>query len=227
MAITVGPAASALAFVEALIANDDLKPGDKLPTERELSAAAGVSRAVIRTALDTLEDRGVVVRHVGRGTFLTPSPEVSSPNTHGDFDHPSPSEIMASRFVLEPELLPLAVGAATRADLDEMHRCLAGGADATTSEEFERWDTLLHHSFALATHNVVLIRVSTLLIESRSQPIWGSLKRRSFTPELQRSYCGEHEAIVAALEDRNSDAAGAAMRTHLRHVRTTLLGASG
>jgi DNA-binding FadR family transcriptional regulator len=225
MTVAVGPTASALRYVETLISSGDLGPGDKLPTERALSASVGVSRAVIRTALDTLEERGVIVRHVGRGTFLAPplmpsqDPELA--------DHPSPAEIMASRLVLEPELLPLAVGAATRADLDEMHRCLQGGTEASSAEDFERWDTLLHHSFALATHNVVLISVSSLLIESRSQPIWGSLKRRSFTPELQRSYCAEHDAIVAALEDRDPDAASAAMRAHLRHVRTTLLGASG
>ncbi|MCX6471921.1 MAG: FCD domain-containing protein [Corynebacteriales bacterium] len=222
MTVAVGVNAVALRHVEALVESGQFGPGDKLPTERELSAAAGVSRAVIRTALDALEDRGVVVRHVGRGTFLTPQ----APTEIEVAEHPSPAEIMASRFVFEPELLPLAVGAATRADIDEMHRCLRGGEAASTSEEFERWDTLLHHSFALATHNVVLINMSRLLIDSRSQPIWGSLKRRSFNPELKNCYCTEHENIVAALEDRDPQAAGAAMHEHLRHVRTTLLGPS-
>ncbi|MCZ4519370.1 FCD domain-containing protein [Rhodococcus ruber] len=220
MTLAVGPHAATLRFIDGLVADGGLGPGDKLPTERELSASAGVSRAVVRAALDTLEERGAVVRHVGRGTFLTPRASTELELAH----HPSPAEIMASRFVLEPELLPLAVNAATRADIDEMHRCLRGGHEATTSEEFERWDTLLHHSFALATHNMVLIGVSKLLIDSRIQPIWGSLKRRSFNPELKKCYCTEHEAIVAALEDRDPAAASEAMREHLRHVRTTLLG---
>lgn len=103
-------------------------------------------------------------------------------------------------------------------------RCLRGGDAARVSEDFEHWDTLLHHSFALATHNAVLINLSQLLIDSRNQPIWGGLKRRSFSPERRQCYCDEHKAIVAAIEDRDPDAAREAMRVHLRHVRTTLLG---
>lgn len=219
MTLAVGPTAAALRHIEALVAERQLGPGDKLPTERELAADAGVSRAVVRSVLEELEHRGTVVRQVGRGTFL--SPRESGPEMA---NHPSPSEIMSSRLILEPELLPLAVAAATRDDIDEMRRCLRGGDGARSSEEFERWDTALHHSFALATHNIVLIGVSQLLIDSRQQPIWGGLKKRTFNLELHREYCGEHEGIVDAIADRDPDSARAAMKAHLRHVRTTLLG---
>jgi DNA-binding FadR family transcriptional regulator len=217
--LAVGPTAAALRHIEALVVEQQLGPGDKLPTERELAADAGVSRAVVRSVLEELEHRGTVVRYVGRGTFL--SPRESDPETA---NHPSPSEIMSSRLILEPELLPLAVAAATRDDIEEMRRCLHGGDGARSSEEFERWDTALHHSFALATHNIVLIGGSQLLIDSRQQPIWGGLKKRTFSLELHREYCGEHEDIVEAIADRDPDSARTAMRVHLRHVRTTLLG---
>ncbi|MFC9836356.1 FadR/GntR family transcriptional regulator [Rhodococcus sp. NPDC127530] len=220
MPLAVGPTAAALRHIEALVAERQLGPGDKLPTERELAAEAGVSRAVIRSVLEDLENRGTVVRYVGRGTFLAPSESAAAETAN----HPSPSEIMSSRLILEPELLPLAVAAATRDDIEEMRRCLRGGDGARSSEEFERWDTALHHSFALATHNIVLIGVSQLLIDSRQQPIWGGLKKRTFNPELHREYCGEHEDIVEAIADRDPDSARTAMRAHLRHVRTTLLG---
>ena len=215
MTLAVGPSAVALRHIEALVSDGGLGPGDKLPTERELAAAAGVSRAVIRSVLEDLETRGVVLRHVGRGTFLTPSDTV----TPNGSDHPSPSEIMSSRLTVEPELLPLAVAAATNADIAEMRRCLAGGEQAGSSEEFERWDIALHHSFALATHNAVLIGVSQLLIDSRRQPIWGGLKKRTFSPELHLEYCAEHDHIVEAIADRDPDSARHAMRLHLRHVR--------
>ncbi|WP_067683084.1 FadR/GntR family transcriptional regulator [Nocardia miyunensis] len=218
----VGLGASVLQHVDALIAQEGLGPGDKLPTERELAAAIGVSRAVVRSALNGLESRGAVIRHVGRGTFLAPNASVGV-RTESE-NQPSPAEIMSSRLTLEPELLPLAVAAATQADIAEMRRCLQGGEKANSSEEFEHWDTALHHSFALATHNMVLIRVSELLIESRRQPVWGGLKKRTFRPELQHEYCTEHSEIVEAIADRDPDAARAAMRAHLRHVRNTLLG---
>ncbi len=220
MTMAVGPAAVALRFIDQLVSDSGLKPGDKLPTERELAAQAGVSRAVIRSVLDDLEARGVLLRHVGRGTFLTPT----DPSAIDGSDHPSPGEIMTSRLTVEPELLPLAVAAATHADITEMRRCLRGGEQARSSEEFERWDIALHHSFALATHNAVIIGVSQLLIDSRRQPIWGGLKKRTFNPELHMEYCAEHDHIVEAIADRDPDSARQAMRTHLRHVRRTLLG---
>ncbi|NUU22658.1 MAG: FadR family transcriptional regulator, partial [Streptomycetaceae bacterium] len=158
--------------------------------------------------------------HVGRGTFLAPDETAAGADAAG----PSPAEIMASRLVLEPELMPLAVASATGADLAEMERCLRGGDAATSSEEFERWDTALHHSFAVATHNTVLVNVSSLLIAARRQPIWGGLKRRTFNPERHRSYCTEHDHIVAAVRERDPQKAREAMREHLYHVRRALLG---
>ncbi|SFN06625.1 transcriptional regulator, GntR family [Streptomyces sp. cf124] len=217
----VGPAATVLKHVEEILATGGLKPGDRLPTERDLAAATGVGRAAVRAALQDLESRGIVLRHVGRGTFIAPDETTLA---DGPAHQPSPAEIMASRLVLEPELMPLAVASATGADLAEMERCLHGGEQASSSEEFERWDTALHHSFAVATHNAVLISVSSLLINARRQPIWGGLKRRSFNPERHRCYCTEHEQIVAAVRERDSEAARDAMRDHLHHVRRVLLG---
>lgn len=217
----VGPAATVLKHVEEILATGGLKPGDRLPTERDLAAATGVGRAAVRAALQDLESRGIVLRHVGRGTFIAPE---ETTLTDAPAHQPSPAEIMASRLVLEPELMPLAVATATGADLAEMERCLRGGEQASSSEEFERWDTALHHSFAVATHNAVLISVSSLLVNARRQPIWGGLKRRSFNPERHRCYCTEHEQIVAAVRERDPQTARDAMRDHLHHVRRILLG---
>lgn len=216
----VGPTATVLRHIQQHIADAGLKPGDRLPTERDLAAATGVGRAAVRTALHDLESRGIVLRHVGRGTFLAPDETATPENVH----EPSPSEIMAARMVLEPELMPLAVISATGPDLAEMERCLRGGEQAFTSEEFERWDTALHHSFALATHNAVLANVSSLLIAARRQPVWGGLKKRTFNTERHRCYCDEHEQIVTALKERDAEAAREAMKNHLRHVRRALLG---
>ncbi|GAA1910616.1 FadR/GntR family transcriptional regulator [Williamsia serinedens] len=221
MTMAVGPLAVAREHLAKMLSADEFAPGARLPTERDLAADIGVSRAVVRSALDELAAQGRVVRHVGRGTFVAPRQETF---IAGEAVYPSPAEIMTSRLVLEPEMLPVAVASATHSDLLEMRRCLAGGEAAHTSEEFEHWDTMLHHSFAVATHNSVLIGASQLLIDSRRQPVWGSLKKRTFTPETRQCYCAEHAAIVAAVEDRDPDAAREAMRTHLRHVRINLLG---
>ncbi|MGZ4559167.1 MAG: FadR/GntR family transcriptional regulator [Mycobacteriaceae bacterium] len=220
-ALPVGPVADTLRLVRRIIDERALGAGDRLPTERELATRAGVSRTTIRAALDELEEQGIILRHVGRGTYLTPQP-VRQPN--GRFDDCSPAEIMASRIVLEPQLMPLAVTCATGEDITEMRRCLQAGDAARDSTSFERCDTELHHAFALATHNSVLIMVSQLLIDARQQPVWGSLKERGHNPDRHHAYCAQHHAIVDAVIERDAIRAAQAMRDHLDHVRVNLLG---
>ena len=143
--------------------------------ERELAARFGLTRASVRRWLDDLERTGQVTRHVGRGTFLVPEVAPDPVLT-------SPAEIMAVRLLLEPQMLGLAVANATAADIDEMRHCLKEGETAAGFEEFEVWDSRLHVAFASATHNRLLIRLFTTMNEARDHPLWGSAKRRSFTP---------------------------------------------
>lgn len=199
-----------------------LAPGDKLPPERELAVRLGLGRSAVRRHLGRLEQQGQVMRHVGRGTFLTSGvAEVSSalrPDT-------SPAEIMAVRLLIEPQMLRLAVSSAAPTDFAAMQRCLAMGEAATTYEEFERWDSALHTAIAAATHNSLLREIFGSMNAARTQPLWGSVKERTFNPQRRREYEADHRSLVAALMERDSDAAQAAMRAHLRRIRSALLGA--
>jgi GntR family transcriptional regulator len=64
-------AAQVEAAIAARITGGEFAPGDRLPTEHELSAELGVSRATIRTAVGALARRGLLVSHQGRGSFVT------------------------------------------------------------------------------------------------------------------------------------------------------------
>ena len=59
---------------------------------------------------------------------------------------------------------------------------------------------------------------------ARALPVWGSLKRRTSSPERRACYHDEHTSIVTALADRDPEEAGEAMRRHLEHVADNLLG---
>jgi DNA-binding GntR family transcriptional regulator len=63
-----------------------------------------------------------------------------------------------------------------------------------------------------------------VLNAGRALPVWGTLKRRTSTPERRRCYHDEHTAIVDALRDRDPDFAQAEMRRHLEHVSDNLIG---
>jgi GntR family transcriptional regulator len=70
-------------FVERLVAEGNLAPGDMLPTQAELAAAAGVSLITVRRALEELERAGRVRRHQGVGTFLARPRIISEPGRSG------------------------------------------------------------------------------------------------------------------------------------------------
>jgi DNA-binding FadR family transcriptional regulator len=217
----LGGEAQVLRLIEREIAERGIGPGGRLPTERELSRDSGQSRTAVRRALQTLEADGRIVRHVGRGTFLAPG---GHPRDGGGAAATSPAEIMAVRLLIEPQMMPLAVAAATPADLTEIRRCLDKGQEAAGYEDFEVWDAALHCAIAAATHNSLLISVMQLVSEARDQPLWGTLKHRSSTPERREAYKRDHHDIVAALTERHAEAAQAAMRRHLLSVRANILG---
>jgi DNA-binding FadR family transcriptional regulator len=198
-----------------------LGPGAKLPTERDLVQRLGAPRSAIRRALGVLEREGLLIRHVGRGTFLT---EQVVHGIDGAPANTSPAEIMQVRQLLEPQVATLAARVATQVDLDRIGECLAAGGAADDFDGFERWDAKLHRSIAVAAHNGLLMSMFDVMNTARALPVWGSLKRRTSTPELRRCYHREHTRIVEALRDRDPLGAGETMRLHLQHVADSLLG---
>ena len=217
-------------------------PGTRLPTERQLATDLGVTRSSIRHALAMLEAQGRISREVGRGTFLRDVPQprkvpqvatdgrpdpgiaaagelagapAADPARAADF---APADVMTIRRLLEPPAMPLVVGWATAADLEEMDRCLAGGDRAASYEEFETWDLALHRCIMSASHSPLLVALYQAIEAARHGQVWGDLKRRSASREHREQYQGDHRAIVGALRARDSAQAVEAMRVHLARV---------
>lgn len=202
----------------------ELVAGSRLPTERALVDRLGVPRTAVRAALAALEREGSITRHVGRGTFVADTLAATAGHTVSDVPQTSPAEIMQTRLLLEPEIAALAASQATQADIDHLHRCLARGDAATGYQEFESWDSALHRGIATAAHNTLLLRLFDTMNAARDLPVWGSIKRRTATPERRRGYEGSHRAVVDALTERHPELARDRMREHLLDVRANLLG---
>jgi DNA-binding FadR family transcriptional regulator len=212
----------------------DLRPGSRLPTERELAASLGAPRASVRRALAVLEAEGHISREVGRGTFLRDphwarSAAGGGAATDGDGAESgpggpgfAPADVMAIRRMFEPSAMRLVVAWATVADFQEMDRCLAGGERAESFDEFEYWDLALHRCILAASHSPLLARLYAVIDAARHGRYWGDLKRRSASRERQRVYQADHRELVAALRTRDADRAVEAMRTHLARVSSHL-----
>ena len=126
--------------------------------------------------------------------------------------------------------MPVGAALVGRAGYDERvlgqrrgERRVAGGR-AEDFESFESWDARLHRAIALAAHNGLLMNMFDVMNTARALPVWGSLKRRTSSPERRRCYHEEHTSIVEALRDRDPEGAQQCMRAHLENVSDNLLG---
>jgi DNA-binding FadR family transcriptional regulator len=202
------------------------RAGHRIPTERALSEAFGLSRSTVRRVLLDFKRKRLITQTVGSGTYVADqvhealadlTPVVAA-------DTVSPADLMSARLVLEPALIEMAIGNATVADFTRMDECNHRAETATTLDEFEHWDGALHEAIAEAAHNGFISSVFKLMSEVRSNNEWGALKRRSATPERRLEYQMEHRALVAALKARDAERARALCLAHLVHVRTSMLG---
>jgi GntR family uxuAB operon transcriptional repressor len=138
----------------------------------------------------------------------------------------APADVMTIRRLLEPLAMPLVVAWATAADFKEMDRCLAGGNQARSYDEFENWDLALHRSIMAASHSPLLAQLYAVIESARHGHSWGDLKRRSASRERRERYQADHAELVAALRARDTDRATEAMRVHLARVNSDLFGES-
>lgn len=202
------------------------RAGQRLPTERHLSAQYGLSRSTVRRVLTDLKRRRLITQTVGSGTYVADQVQqaLAELAPGGPAQLTSPAELMSARLLLEPAIVEMVIGNATAADFRRMDECNARAEQATTLEDFEHWDAMLHEAIADAAHNGFVSAVFRLMNEVRAQGEWGVLKRRSATPERRLEYEQEHRALVAALKDRDATRARALCQAHLMHVRTNMLG---
>ena len=221
------PRTLALELVDSLgdrIRDGRIVPGDKLPTEAAIMEEFGVSRTVVREAISKLQASGLVETRHGIGTFVVGLGD-------GAAFRIAPEQIatlhdviavLELRIGLETEAAALAAARRTERNLAEMRSALdAFAAALAEGRDAVGPDFQFHQEIARATQNPHFAELmSTLgaMIIPRAR-----LGAGADASEAQRSYLlranAEHENIFDAISNRDSDAARAAMRTHLANSR--------
>ena len=204
--------------VRDLISSGRLKPGDRLPSERELALTFGVGRSTVREAIRSMESLGLIEVRAGEGTFLAgPSARnTQDPLTANLFKAWSTHfKLFEVRAVLEPSLAALAARRATPEQIEAMRSILADQErEILRGETGQKADSAFHHLIAEATGNEILHNVAeslmTLLGETRETSLQHSRRPSSSLKQ--------HRAILAAIESRNSAAAERRMREHIRSI---------
>lgn len=198
----------------------NLRPGDKLPGERELARRLGVSRTTVRQAMVALQSEGVVeVRH-GGGTFLS----------RLDGNSPAVARVAArcrrlpavleARRALEIPLASLAAERRTDADLAEITAGLEEMRAAVTAGEIDlEGDGRFHAAVTAAAHNPVMAELMEALSDNIAETRGESLSQEGRPP---RSLT-DHERIADAIARQDPQGAAEAMRSHLDHVSSLRL----
>ncbi len=205
-----------------LIRERQLRPGDRLPPERELAPMMGVSRPSLREALRALSVMKVVQNRQGSGTYITSlKPELFVHHLEFIFTINDATfiDLFEARKIIEVGLVALAAQAISEgqlAALDEYLKRSAASVDAP--EEFLQIDLQLHRLIMEAAGN----RTLTLFMQSINQINIASRHRTNELPEVRRQTLKDHKAIVAALRKHDPEAAASAMRAHLAHVENKL-----
>lgn len=205
--------------IQRQILAGEMKPGDRLPNERDLATQLGVSRASVREALAALQLMGLIESKVGGGTYarrdaleatITPVARVLA----AEIDQAG--EPLEVRKILEPQTAWLAAERATPEDVEEIERRLEDqqakvAAGLPTMDE----DEAFHLAIARATKNRVLERL-VVMINDLIRP--SRLDPPRTTQDQIRTLLG-HKSILEAIRRGDEHAAFDAMCTHLEMVQ--------
>lgn len=213
-----------IAQVEALILDGVLRPGDRLPGERELSRALDVSRPILRAALDDLALRGLVESRHGGGTFVADvigevfrQPVVDLVRAH--------PRAQADYLDFRRELDALAAGlAAERATADDramLERVLAlidaAHAEGDLRREAEL-DVEFHMAVSDAAHNVVLLHTLRACYRLLADGVFYNRALLYDAADCRDRLHAQHHAIGAAILAGDPAAARRAAAAHIDFV---------
>jgi DNA-binding FadR family transcriptional regulator len=204
--------------IEALIREENIKPGERLPAERDLATKLGVSRTSLREALIALELGGVVEVRGGSGVYVS---EQAVPKAARPAAGPGPFEVLAARRMIEVEVAALAAKNATPAAVDAI---LVAVEEMEQNQddlgENESADRNFHLAIARAAGNSALVGVIEYLWNQRGS-LWHKLTEHFQTEELRQQTLLDHRAILTAIASQDVAGARQAMRAHLDRVTRT------
>lgn len=216
------------ASLERRILEGSLKPGDRLPPERELATELGVSRPSLREAIQKLASKGMLQSRQGGGTYVTNALESTFLDPWQDMmgQHPNLREDMLEfRRMLEGQAAEWAAERATEADLQRLNQsyeALAAAFDGDDTERRAAADIAFHQAVGEASHNALIGHLSSALLRLMHDHIRLNLGELKSVPAAGRLLMSQHTAIFQAVSERKPQAARSAAETHIDFVAETL-----
>ena len=204
-----------------LILNGELKPGQKVMTERDLADALNVSRNSIREAINKLVAMGFMEQRQGQGTFACSVDDaVRIPlGTVMEAQEASLVDLLEMRMGIECNSAAMAARRATAEDLAAMETALAEmAADITGGGLGTGGDLAFHMAIAVATQNPMQIYIMKNVIDYLHMGISENLFHLYEDPQNISAILKQHQAIYQAIRNGKADDAFQAMKNHIDFV---------
>lgn len=212
------------AIVE-IINDDDLRVGDRLPSEARLAEMFGMSRTIVREALARLASDGITEPRRGAGSFVKNRPSDRMLAFMPATDLPATLGTYEVRFVLEAEAARLAAARRSGEEMSAIDAALARLRTALLSDAPAHDEDMdLHRSIVAATANPAFAAAFDALVGEVEKVMRAGVDiSRSRPPEVIGAMMREHETIVDAIRAQDADGAALAMRWHLSEGRKRLM----
>lgn len=212
--------------IRNMIVEGKLTPGQRLPTERELSKLFEVGRSSVREAMMALTATGSIIRS-REGTFVNPNPAVmtwSAINRPDLLTIGTISDVFEARELFEIGIVALAAERGTPEHLAELVKW--SPAHVANVQEFITVDVQFHLALVKATGNAFLlelyVRIQDLLFQTHNY--YSALEELS--PAASARMVGEnlaqHRAITEAVRNKDAEAASAAMVAHFGSLKESM-----
>ncbi|MFI9613915.1 FadR/GntR family transcriptional regulator [Streptomyces sp. NPDC052023] len=213
----------AIEKIKGMIVSGALRPGDRLPRESELAAGLGLSRNSLREAVRALSLLRILDVRQGDGTYVTsldPQLLLEALSFVVDFHRDDTVlEFLAVRRILEPAATAMAAARIGERELNVLTAKLEALGAQPSIEELVACDLEFHRDIVRASGNSVLCSLLDGLSGAATRArIWRRLTQRDAVSRTLH----EHRAILAALRDRDADAARSWATVHIASVEQWL-----
>ncbi len=214
--------------IELLILRGILRPGERLPGERELAERMGVSRPSLREALSELQQAGLITTRAGSGIYVADvlGSAFSEPLVQLFASH---DEALFDYISFRRDLESLAAERAARLGSDTdlavvdavFHKMEAAHAKRDPTDE-ARLDAEFHMAIIEASHNVVMVHMMRSMFQMLREGVFYNRQVMFRQRTTRAALLDQHRAINAALQARDPAGARAAVEAHLSFVERAL-----
>ncbi len=214
--------------IERLILQGVLRPGERLPAERELSDRMGVSRPSLREAIAALETAGLLVSRAGSGLYVADVlGSAFSPALIRLFA--SHEEAVADYISFRRDLEGLAAERAARlgsdtdlAVIDSLFQKMQAAHSKRDPSDEAQLDAEFHMAIIEASHNVIMLHMMRSMFDLLRAGLFYNRQAMFRQRQTRDLLLDQHRAIRDALLARDASAARRAVEAHLDYVQTTL-----